>query len=129
MAHAEAGTFGAFYYVAYADSTGDGLPDTPLARSPLAASERPGQWTSWRFTTDAERVFIGHAWPNVDNAVYCRRTTGANWRILSRDLYVAPVFGALPRRVAGPYVGNCRVYSVPAPAKPATQPATKPAAP
>jgi len=128
MAHAEAGTFGAFYYVAYGDSTGDGLPDTPIARSPLARSDRPGRWTSWQFTTDAQRVFIGHAWPNVDNAVYCRRATGANWRKLSREVYVAPVFGSLPRLPAGPYVSNFRVYSVHAPAEPATRPATKPAA-
>jgi len=129
MAHAEAGTFGAFYYVAYADSTGDGLPDKPLARSPLARSERPGRWTSWRFTTEAARVFVGHAWANADNAIYCRRAVGANWRKLSREVYVAPVLGALPRRAAGPYVSNCRLYSVLAPVKPTTQPATKPATP
>ena len=127
MAHAEAGTFGAFYYVAYADSTGDGLPDTPIARSALAESERPGQWTSWSFTTKAKRVFIGHTWPNVDNAVYCRRASGAEWRKLSREVYVAPILGMLPRQPAGPYVSNCRVYSVPAPIKPTTRPTTQPA--
>ena len=123
MAHAEAGTFGAFYYVAYADLTGDGLPDTPIARSALAQSERPGQWTSWSFTTEAARVFIGHAWPNADNTVYCRRASGAEWRKLSREVFVAPILGTLPHHSAGPYVSNCRVYSAPTPLKPTTQPA------
>ena len=129
MAHAEAGTFGAFYYVAYGDSTGDGLPDTPIARSALAQSDKPGQWTAWSFTTDAERVFVGHTWPDVDTAVYYRRASGAEWRKLSREAYVAPVLGMPPRRPDGPYVSNCRVYSVPAPLKPTTQPTTSPARP
>jgi len=127
MAHAEAGTFGAFYYVAYGDSTGDGLPDTPIARSTLAEAERPGRWTSWSFTTEATRVFIGHAWPNADTAVYCRRASGAEWRKLSREVYVAPILAAPPRQPAGPYVSNCRVYSVSTPLKPTTQPTTRPA--
>jgi len=127
MAHAEAGTFGAFYYIAYADLTGDGLPDTPIARSTLAQSEKPGEWTSWSFTTDAKRVFIGHAWTSAEAAVYCRRTSGAEWRKLSREVYVAPVLGTLPRHPAGSYVSNCRVYSVSAPLKPTTQPTTNPA--
>jgi len=129
MAHAEAGTFGAFYYVAYADLTGDGLPDTPIARSTLAQSRRPGEWTSWSFITDAKRVFIGHAWTSAETAIYCRRTSGAEWRKLSREVYVAPVLDSLPRHPAGPYVSNCRIYSVPTPLKPTTQPTTRPAAP
>jgi len=129
MAHAEAGTFGAFYYVAFADLTGDGLPDTPIARSTLAQATKPGKWTSWSFTTQAKSVFIGQAWPNADNAIYYRRASEAKWRNLSREVYSAPILGALPRCPAGPYVTNCRVYSESAPLTPETQPKTKPACP
>ncbi|MCP4377257.1 MAG: hypothetical protein GY794_13910 [bacterium] len=128
MAHAEAGTFGAFYYVAYADTSGDGLPDTQIARSPLAEANKPRQWTSWSFITEEKRVFVGHAWSCEDTAIYCRRARGAEWKNLSREVYIAPILGMLPRRTDGPRITNCRVYSVPTP-KPTTQPTTKPAKP
>jgi hypothetical protein len=127
MAHAEAGTFGAFYYVAYIDSTGDGVPDTQIARSALAMSDRPGQWTSWSFITRAKRVFIGHSWPIADTAIYSRRISGAQWLKLGAEAYTAPVLCMPPTRPGGPYISNCRVYSTPTPIKPTTQPATRPA--
>jgi hypothetical protein len=123
MAHAEAGTFGAFYYVAYCDSTGDGLPDTPIARSAMALSARSGQWTEWSFTTNAENVFIGHTWHGADTAIYCQRSSGAGWRQLGRQAFTAQNIDTLPRRVSGPYVSNLRVYSTPAPLAPTTKPA------
>ncbi len=122
MAHAEAGTFGAFHYVAYCDSTGDGLPDTPIARSAMALSARSGQWTAWSFTTNAERVFIGHAWHGADTAIYCRRSSGSGWRELGRHAFTAPNIETLPRRVSGPWVSNLRVYCTPAPLAPTTKP-------
>ncbi len=70
MPHAVAGAHGAFYYVAYADTTGDGRPDTRIAQSPLASANRPGQWTSWTFTTDRAEVFVGNAWPRADTSHY-----------------------------------------------------------
>jgi len=129
MAHAEAGAFGAFYYVAYCDSDGDGLPDKPIARSPLAHAEEPGRWTAWSFTTEAENVFIGQAWPSADTTIYCRQASGSEWRNLGRQVYSSPSLGKPPGQATGPYVTNCRVYSVAAPLEPTTQPTTKPAGP
>ncbi|MHC4718742.1 MAG: hypothetical protein ACYS5V_17400, partial [Planctomycetota bacterium] len=61
MAHPEAGYYGAFYYIAYSDTTGDGTPDTLIARSPLAVGRYPGQWSRWSFATAAEDVYVGAA--------------------------------------------------------------------
>jgi len=68
MAHARGGQLGAFYYVAYADTSGDGQPDTLIARSPLAMVAKPGQCTSWTFTTDHANVFVGKLWSLADMA-------------------------------------------------------------
>jgi len=126
MAHAEAGALGAFYYVAYCDSTGDGRPDTPIARSAPARSERPAQWTAWSFVTRAKRVFIGHAWVNPDTAVFCTRTAGAQWRGSKLQAFIAAGLNEPPKHPVGPYIGNFRAYCVPAPLKPASHPATRP---
>jgi len=122
MAHAEAGTFGAFYYVAYADTAGDGLPDTLIARSPLAEGDRPGRWSSWRFTTAERTVFVGHAWPHDDTAIYFDRITPGNWQGLRGEMYTASILGRIPRSRGGLVLTNCRVYCLKAPAKPPTSP-------
>jgi len=118
MSHAEAGTFGAFYYVAYADTTRDGLPDTLIARSPLAEADIPGRWTAWRFTPAMRTVFVGHAWAHDATAIYSDRIAQGNWRGLKPQMYTASVLGDSPRRRGGLYLTNCRVYCVEAPAEP-----------
>ena len=126
MAHPEAGTYGAFHYVAYADTDGDGRPDKLIARSPLAAARTPGGWSTWNFTTSHPAVFVGNAWPYADTAVYAARSGegGANWRGLSSEVYVSGLFGAVPgtRLAHWPYLTNLRVRVV-NPADP-TYPAT-----
>jgi len=115
MAHAEAGRFGAFYYVAYADTDGDGLPDRLIARSPPATASAPGGWTNWRFTTDEPVVFVGNAWTHPDTSIYCasppRPFPRDRWRGLSNDVYISGFFGGLPRRRYDywPYLTNIRV--------------------
>ena len=114
MAHTEAGTYGAFYYVAYADTDADGTPDTLIARSPLAQADRPGGWTVWTFQTDAERVFAGNTWPRTDTTQFRakrRPGTDANWAGLPEEIYVSGTFGAVPtrRHKFWPYLHNIRV--------------------
>jgi hypothetical protein len=113
MAHPEAGRFGSFVYVAYADTDADGLPDRLIARSPAAIADSPGQWTRWTFTTSSPSVFVGNAWWDASASAYCHRTPPRpdNWRGLGTDLYVAPVPGAVPRRrwAYWPYISNIRI--------------------
>ncbi len=114
MAHPEAGRFGAFYYVAYADTNGDGRPDKLIARSPSASADTPGKWTQWTFTTSEPVVFVGNAWPEEHAGVYCHRAPPgpANWQGLDAEVYVAPVLGVTPTRrwTRWPYFTNIRIH-------------------
>ena len=115
MAHTEAGIYGAFYYVAYSDTTGDGAPDTLIARSPLARANRAGGWTVWTFQTDSERVFVGNTWPRDDTTQFSRkrkrRGEQANWSGLPDEIYVSGFFGKVPteKHKFWPYLHNIRV--------------------
>jgi len=94
MAHPEAGVYGAFYYVAYADVDGDGRPDRLIARSPLAVARTPGQWTTWRFKTSHPILFVGNAWTGPHTQVYSRRhPLGAAGGALPSEVYVGPIWG------------------------------------
>jgi len=115
MAHAEAGVYGAFHYVAYADTTGDGTPDTLIARSPLACANRRGGWTVWTFQTEAQRVFVGNTWRRDDTTQFSRKRTRfgkrGNWSGLPDEVYVSGFFGKMPtkRHRFWPYLHNIRV--------------------
>lgn len=112
MRHAEAGELGAFYYVAYADTNGDGVPDKLIARSPLAVAKVPGQWTSWSFKTDAKSVFVGNAWLHEEAANYCAPAppdyqpapTG-----IGPEVYISGFLGQLPNQRFTPFLSNIRV--------------------
>ncbi len=116
MAHPEAGQFGAFHYVAYADTDGDDRPDTLIARSPLASSTAPGDWTHWEFTTDYPHVFVGNAWLHPNTSVYSAQPpldfVDRYWRGLAGDVYVSVFFGGAPywNNPYGPYLSNIQVY-------------------
>jgi len=62
-AHVDAGEKGGFKMVAYADSDGDGRPDTLLDDSSYLTADKAGEWSSWEFTTGEKRLFVGIAWP------------------------------------------------------------------
>jgi len=113
MAHPEAGYGGAFYYVAYADADQDGLPDTLIARSDLAAADRPGGWTSWSFTTDEPAVFVGNAWAADQPSAYMAPTREGAW-LGPEEVYVSGIFGGPPCRRWEylPFITNLRVRIV-----------------
>ncbi len=110
--HPEAGAYGSFYYVAYADTDGDGKPDRLIGRSPLAVAGRPGAWTNWRFETDYASVFVGNAWTNPNTSVYTR--PAGSRRGDAAQVYVSPFLGAVPNWQGSgeywPYFGSIQVY-------------------
>lgn len=116
MAHPEAGPYGAFHYVAYADINGDSRPDKLIARSPLATATSPGEWTNWQFTTSEPAVFVGNAWNSPDTNVYYDRPpddyVDQHWSGLSNDVYVSGLFYGVPNRRHryAPYLSNIRVH-------------------
>jgi len=115
IAHTEAGVYGGFYYVAYADTDGDGRPDKLIARSPLAQADHAGGWTVWTFETDAQRVFAGNTWQREDTTQFShkrqRHDRDRNWSGLGNEIYVSGFFGAAPtkRHKFWPYLHNIRV--------------------
>lgn len=112
MAHPEAGTFGGFYYVAYADTDGDGVPDRLIGRSDLAQAATCGGWTKWNFTTDASRVFVGNTWADADTTLYYGTRDVTNWRGLGGEVYISGGFGLTPqsRWDYEPYLTNLRIH-------------------
>ncbi|HUT59284.1 MAG TPA: hypothetical protein VNA25_15650 [Phycisphaerae bacterium] len=113
MAHPEAGEFGAFRYVAYADTDGDGRPDTLIACSPPASAAVAGGWTRWSFETAYPAVFVGNTWPDADTTTYFRRAyhdAAGNMTGLAADVFVSDCFCGMPRRKwAYPYLTNIRI--------------------
>ncbi len=114
IAHAEAGRYGAFHYVAYADTDGDGVPDAPLATSPLAVASRPGDWSVWEFRTDRPVVFVGNTWPDRRASLYCAEAGDRvrNWAGLAANVFIARDFHGTPKWKAHPYLTNLRVRVV-----------------
>ncbi len=112
VAHPEAGPAGAFHYVAYADTTGDGRADKLIARSPLAVASRAGQWTQWSFSTAERQLFVGRAWLRRDTVHYHAESIRIeDWDGLSTRSYVAVDAWGLPVRRWGPCYGNIRVWT------------------
>lgn len=62
LAHARAGEEGAFRFVVYADTEGDGLPDRLVAESAPIRAERPDEWSRWEFTAPGGKIFVGSRW-------------------------------------------------------------------
>lgn len=63
LAHARSGEEGAFRFVVYADTDGDGLPDRLVGESSLVRAEKADQWSRWGFTAPGGRIFVGSRWP------------------------------------------------------------------
>jgi hypothetical protein len=115
IAHADAGLPGAFYYVAYADTDGDGRPDKLIARSPLARAARAGQWTQWEFAADQKNVFVGKAWDRADTVHYHveKIRIDDDWRGLSSETYVSINAWGMPTWRCGQGFDNIRVWTRP----------------
>jgi hypothetical protein len=132
LPHSQAGLLGAFYYVAYADTDGDGSPDHLIACSPLATAEQAGVKSSWTFSTDCSSVFVGNAWDNPDTGISCRSSnvedggvTGAvgnagsngngdesgNGTSVGSDVFISGIFGGMPcnKKSKWPFIGTIHV--------------------
>ncbi len=110
MAHPEAGALGEFYYVAYADTDGDGQPDKLIARSPLARATEAGDWTNWSFASNQERIYVGNALPRARASMYAERVEKqSQWVGMGERPWVSDTFGAAPGVRGGPFLSNLRI--------------------
>ncbi len=116
--HPEAGQYGAFYFVVYADTDDDGEPDKLIGCSPLAQTERPGRWSRWSFETSRRRLFMGRAFVNPTAGLYCARYTGRGSRghrgdsgSETTEVYVSGGLGVVPHKhyEYWPYLSNIHI--------------------
>ncbi|MBI5724864.1 MAG: hypothetical protein HZA50_12965 [Planctomycetes bacterium] len=125
MAHSEAGALGAFYYVAYVDSDGDGLPDKLIARSDMVEAKKPGQWSNWTFTASEPVVFVGNAWPYETTSIYIgsppaqsdagKTEKQDNWRgqAVGVEAYVSGALWDPKFKKWSPILSNIRINTTP----------------
>ncbi len=109
MAHAREGEQGGFTIVAYADTTGDGMPDRKVAESEFLTADRAGQWSTFTFTAGEEPLFIGSSWGEGKDSVIYRGN--GEWPLedsplKGRFFYLIDGPGS---RSAGPAYTNLRV--------------------
>lgn len=109
--HAAAGKDGAVYYVLYADSDGDGAPDTLVARSPLAQSQKADGWTSWSYTTSEHLIFAGIAFAEPAKPAYFSTDDKQkeHWNAPDRKALAAEKAGETPKPLPGFAVTNLQV--------------------
>lgn len=109
IAHAAAGPEGAFQILAFADTTGDGLPDTEIARSELFSAANPGDWSGFEFSAGEKAIFVGNAWPETDSILIYRES--GEWP-LPDPPFEGRFYHSLPPRplrTAGPAFTNMRI--------------------
>jgi len=111
--HAAPGEDGAFHITLWADTDGDGVPDNEFASSPLLASEKSGDWSTWEFEVDSkgrfDALFVGWSLPVPRTMFYQSGGDIQGYRGLSTDLYYARQRpGDNPRPIGRRY-GNVRV--------------------
>jgi len=107
--HAAAGPAGAFHITAVADSSGDGVPDTAIAVSPMCVAEAVGEWSSWEFRTRHKRIFVGNCWRGRPMLYYQSGGGLAGYVGLGSHMYFARAFGKVPTSRTGPRYTNIRV--------------------
>ena len=108
--HAAAGSKGSFYITAWADTDFDGKPDKEIGRSQLMVAQSPGQWSSWSFSSNYQRIFVGNTWSQNDERVYYQSGgTVSGYQGLGNTLYYSRHFNGVPDQSTGPRYTNIRV--------------------
>jgi len=114
MSHAEAGIYGAFYYIAFADDDGDGTPDRLIAHSKVARAKRAGQWSEWVFSSNAPRVFVGNTWLWSNTTVYYSSDAQqTQYTGIQPTMFCARHFADIPKLKVEPGFSNLRVKITP----------------
>ncbi|MHC4407358.1 MAG: hypothetical protein ACYTG0_47730 [Planctomycetota bacterium] len=110
--HALAGDAGAFYMTVWTDLDGDGVPDTEMARSPKMVATANGQWSTWKFLSKADRVYVGNFTEGKKTQIYYTTNPPAGYRGLSTTVYVSRSHRTPPNDKANPRCTNIRVQRI-----------------
>ncbi|PKL49061.1 MAG: hypothetical protein CVV42_07805 [Candidatus Riflebacteria bacterium HGW-Riflebacteria-2] len=110
--HAVAGSHGGFYIIAWADTTGNGIPDREIGRSELKIADMAGEWSSWSFNADAScrKIFVGNTWSQSDEKIfYLMENKLVRYEGLEDKLFFARKFNAVPNKSTQPRYTNIKV--------------------
>ncbi|PLX17205.1 MAG: hypothetical protein C0599_14060, partial [Salinivirgaceae bacterium] len=101
--HAATGESGSFYLIAWADTNNDGKPDKEIGRSDLKKATAAGQWSSWQFNSDYDRIFVGNTWSQNDEKVYYQNGGTLDGYVgLSNKVFYSRTFNGIPNQSTSP---------------------------
>ena len=108
--HAATGEVGSFYIIAWADINNDGKPDKEISRSDLKIASEEGEWSSWNFKSDYNRIFVGNTWRSSNEKMYYQNGGTVDGYIgLSNKVYYSRVFNGQPSQSTSPRFTNIKV--------------------
>jgi hypothetical protein len=108
--HAVAGAKGSFYLIAWADTNKDGKPDKEIGRSQLMTAQNAGEWSSWEFYSDYEKIFIGNTWSQTDEQVYYQQGGSLEgYKGLSSNVFYSRQFNGIPDASTEPRFTNIKL--------------------
>ncbi|MDA3884961.1 MAG: hypothetical protein PF638_05140 [Candidatus Delongbacteria bacterium] len=108
--HAVAGEVGAFFIIAWADTNNDGKPDKEIGRSELKIVSKDGDWSSWNFKLDFNRIFVGNTWKTSNEKVYYQNGGKVEgYSGLSNTLFYSRKFNGKPSQSTSPRFTNIKV--------------------
>lgn len=108
--HAVAGDQGSFYIIAWADTDNNGIPDKEIGRSDLLTASTDGEWSSWRFSSNYKRIFVGNTWSRTDEKMYYQSGgTVEGYLGLSSKVFYSRSFNGNPNQSTSPRYTNIKV--------------------
>ncbi|MDF1551156.1 MAG: hypothetical protein P1P88_25270, partial [Bacteroidales bacterium] len=108
--HAMAGAKGSFYICAWADTNNDGKPDKEIGRSALMTANNAGDWSSWEFNSEYDKIFIGNTWSQNDEQVFYQTGGKLEGYIgLGNSVFYSRQFNGVPNSSTGPRYTNIRL--------------------
>ena len=111
--HAVTGKTGSFYIIAWADTNNDGLPDTEIGRSKLKTASKDGEWSSWSFNSDYDRIYVGNTWNTSDEMMYYQiGGTVDGYNGLSNTVFFSRTYNGKPTQSVSPRFTNVKVRFV-----------------
>ncbi len=108
--HAAIGEVGSFYIIAWADTNNDGKPDKEISRSDLKTASKDGEWSSWKFKSYYNRIFVGNTWSSSNEKMYYQNGgTVDGYKGLSNTVFYSRVFNGKPSQSTSPRFTNIKV--------------------
>lgn len=107
--HAAAGEVGSFYIIAWADTNNDGKPDKEIGRSDLKTASKDGDWSSWNFYSDYNKIYVGNTWKTSEEKMYYQEGGSVDgYTGLSNSVFFSRAYNGIPNQSVSPRFTNIR---------------------